>query len=41
VVAAILAKPASSPACPVTPHNADLLTITYEERSLDCYDPTR
>lgn len=40
VVAAILAKPASSPACPVTPHNASLLAITYEERSLDSYDPT-
>jgi transposase len=41
VVAAILAKPASSPACPVTPHNEGLLAISYEERSLDCYDPTR
>ncbi len=41
VVAAILTKPASSPACPVTPRNCGLLAITYEERSLDCYDPTR
>ena len=41
VVAAILAKPASSPACPVMPRNCSLLTISYEERSLECYDPTR
>jgi transposase len=40
VVAAILAKPASSPACPVTPHNGSLLAISYEERNLTCYDPT-
>ena len=40
VVAAILAKPASSPACPVTPHNGNLLAISYEERNLTCYDPT-
>lgn len=40
VVAAILARPASSPACPVTPHNGSLLAITYEERRLDDYDPT-
>lgn len=40
VVAAILAKPTSSPACPVTPHNGSLLAITYEERNLTCYDPT-
>lgn len=40
VVAAILAKPTSSPACPVTPHNGSLLTISYEERNLTCYDPT-
>lgn len=40
VVAAILAKPVSSPACPVMPHNGSLLAITYEERSLTCYDPT-
>ena len=39
VVAAILAKPTSSPACPVTPHNGSLLTISYEERNLTCYDP--
>ena len=39
VVAAILAKPASSPACPVTPHNGSLLAISYEERSLADYDP--
>ena len=40
VVAAILAKPVSSPACPVSPQNGNLLAITYEERSLACYDPT-
>lgn len=40
LVAAILAKPLSSPACPVTPQNGNLLAITYEERSLACYDPT-
>lgn len=40
LVAAILAKPVSSPACPVTPRSGALLTITYEERSLACYDPT-
>lgn len=40
VVAAILSKPASSPACPVTPHNGSLLAIYYEERSLAEYDPT-
>ena len=40
VVAAILAKPTSSPACPVTPHNGSLLAISYEERNLTCYDPT-
>jgi transposase len=39
VVAAILAKPTSSPACPVTPHNGSLLAISYEERNLTCYDP--
>lgn len=39
LVAAILAKPHSSPACPVTPQNGNLLAITYEERSLACYDP--
>ncbi|MBC7963186.1 MAG: hypothetical protein H7Y05_09610 [Steroidobacteraceae bacterium] len=39
VVTAILAKPTSSPACPVTPHNGSLLAISYEERSLTCYDP--
>ncbi len=40
VVAAILARPVSSPACPVSPQNGNLLAITYEERSLACYDPT-
>ena len=40
LVAAILAKPLSSPACPVTPRNGELLTLAYEERSLACYDPT-
>jgi transposase len=40
VVAAILARPVSSPACPVTPQNGNLLAITYEERSLACYDPS-
>ena len=40
VVAAILAKPVSSPACPVSPQNGNLLAITYEERSLASYDPT-
>jgi transposase len=40
VVAAILAKPVSSAACPVTPHNGSLLAISYEERSLADYDPT-
>jgi hypothetical protein len=40
LVAAILAKPVSSPACPVTPRNGELLAISYEERSLACYDPT-
>jgi len=39
LVAAILAKPLSSPACPVTPRNGELLTISYEERSLASYDP--
>lgn len=39
VVAAILAKPTSSPACPVTPYNGSLLAISYEERNLTCYDP--
>ena len=39
VVAAIRAKPISSPACPVTPHNGSLLAISYEERNLTCYDP--
>lgn len=39
LVAAILAKPISSPACPVTPRSSELLTISYEERSLGCYDP--
>ena len=39
VVAAILAKPVSPPSCPVTPHNGELLTIVYEERSLADYDP--
>jgi transposase len=39
VVAAILAKPISSPACPVTPYNGSLLAISYEERNLTCYDP--
>jgi hypothetical protein len=39
VVAAILSKPTSSPACPVTPHNGSLLAISYEERNLTCYDP--
>jgi hypothetical protein len=29
VVAAILAKPTSSPVCPVTPHNGSLLAISY------------
>jgi hypothetical protein len=38
VVAAILAKPASSPDCLVTPHNGSLLAISYEERSLADYD---
>ncbi|MBW4055566.1 MAG: hypothetical protein HIU83_09190 [Proteobacteria bacterium] len=33
VAAAILAKPTSSPACPVTPHNGSLLAISYEERN--------
>lgn len=41
LVAAILAKPVSSPACPVTPRSGELLAISYEERSLACYDPTR
>jgi hypothetical protein len=36
MVAAILAKPVSSPACPVTPQNGSLLAIT----SLACYDPS-
>ena len=40
LVAAILAKPVSSPACPVTPKNGELLTIAYQERSLASYDPT-
>jgi len=40
VVAAILAKPVSSAACPVTPYNGSLLAISYEERSLADYDPT-
>jgi transposase len=40
VVAAILAKPVSSAACPVTPQNGELLTISYTERSLADYDPT-
>jgi hypothetical protein len=40
LVATILAKPVSSPACPVTPRSGELLTISYEERSLACYDPT-
>jgi len=40
LVAAILAKPLSSPACPVTPRSGELLAISYEERSLACYDPT-
>jgi len=40
LVAAILAKPVSSPACPVTPRSGELLAISYEERSLACYDPT-
>jgi hypothetical protein len=41
VVAAMLARPVSSPACPVVPQNGILLAITYEERNLACYDPTR
>lgn len=41
LVAAILTRPLSSPACPVTPRSAELLTISYQQRSLDCYDPTR
>jgi transposase len=40
LVAAILARPVSSPACPVTPRSGELLAISYEERSLACYDPT-
>lgn len=40
VVAAILARPVSSAACPVTPQNGELLTISYTERSLADYDPT-
>jgi transposase len=40
VVAAILAKPVSAAACPVTPYDGNLLTISYKERSLACYDPT-
>ena len=40
LVAAILARPVSPPPCPVTPHNGELLTIVYEERSLADYDPT-
>lgn len=40
LVAAILAKPLSPAACPVTPNNGSLLTITYKERSLSDYDPT-
>lgn len=40
LVAAILAKPVSSSACPVTPQNGSLLAISYEERNLACYDPT-
>ncbi len=39
LVAAILAKPLSSQACPVSPRNGELLTISYEERNLACYDP--
>lgn len=39
LVAAILAKPVSSPACPVTPRSGELLAISYEERNLTCYDP--
>jgi hypothetical protein len=41
LVAAMLARPVSSPACPVTPRSGELLAISYEERSLTCYDPTR
>jgi len=40
LVAAILAKPLSSQACPVTPRNGELLALSYQERSLACYDPT-
>lgn len=40
LVAAMLARPVSPVACPVTPHNGTLITIAYEERSLACYDPT-
>lgn len=40
LVAVILAKPLSPAACPVTPNNGSLLTITYKERSLTDYDPT-
>jgi hypothetical protein len=40
LVAAMLARPVSPVACPVTPHNGTLMTISYEERSLACYDPT-
>lgn len=40
LVAAILTKPLSSPACPVTPKNGELLAISYQERSLASYDPT-
>ena len=39
VVAAILAKPVSSAACPVTPVSGELLAISYEERRLADYDP--
>ena len=40
LVAAMLAKPVSAVACPVTPTNGSLLAISYEERSLSAYDPT-
>lgn len=40
LVAAMLAKPVSAVACPVTPTNGSLLTISYEERSLSAYDPS-
>lgn len=40
VVAAILARPVSPAVCPVTPQSADLLAISYAERSLADYDPT-